>query len=359
MSQWEVRVWQRVVGLAMVLALGSPAWAAEAWRAVARVASPEDRALLERVRGQSSDLPVVLTGEDGPALEASPDGAWREAERVAARQDARAVLWFVREGPALRVCVAAPRSGHLFVRSARVEGTPETLTWSVGAEALALAVRSALRAVDAGEPLGEVVAPPPPPPVVAAPPEPPPPPAPVAEERPSLGVFVQGGLHAALDGYHPGGQQGLSLGAGWAGRALRLHAQVLAALPVHLRDAYTDVRLAQGAALVWADVPFGQVGALEGSVGLGAGVAGFWRRTEALGTDVEASPSRLLAAFVVGPAVRAWWRVGSALALEVALSGELLLGRPRLGYARDGDFVLREDGWSVRPRLGVGMVIFP
>ncbi|CAM4313703.1 Biopterin-dependent aromatic amino acid hydroxylase family profile domain-containing protein [Corallococcus soli] len=51
--------------------------------------------------------------------------------------------------------------------------------------------------------------------------------------------------------------------------------------------------------------------------------------------------------------------MGPALALEVALSGELLLGRPRLGYARDGDFVLREDGWSVRPRLGVGMVIFP
>ena len=75
-----------------------------------------------------------------------------------------------------------------------------------GAEALALAVRSALRAVDAGEPLGDVVAPPPPPPVVAAPP-----PLPAAPEQgveapvaPVDGAFVQVGVHAALDGYHSG-----------------------------------------------------------------------------------------------------------------------------------------------------------
>ncbi|RKG89521.1 hypothetical protein D7V97_42460, partial [Corallococcus sp. CA053C] len=201
---------QHVVGLALMWALGGPASATGAWRAVARVESSEDRALLERVRGQSSDLPVVLEEEAGPSPEASPDGAWREAERVALRREARAVLWFVREGAQLRVFVAAPQTGHLFVRTARVEGTPETLTWSVGAEALALAVRSALRAVDAGEPLGEVVASPPPP-VVAAPAPPPPPVVPVAV-APAEGAFVQVGLHAALDGYHPGGQQGLSLG---------------------------------------------------------------------------------------------------------------------------------------------------
>ncbi|WP_375757004.1 hypothetical protein [Corallococcus exercitus] len=445
MSVLEAVAWQRVVGLALWLVLGGSAWAAGPWRAVARVASAEDRALLERVRGQSSDLPVVLEVEAGASMEASPGGAWREAKRMALRQDARAVLWFTRAGAELRVSVAAPRTGHLFVRSARVEGAPGTLTWSVGAEALALAVRSALRAVEAGEPLGEVVVPPPPvvaspspapapvakatpvvpadppapapvaktppvapadppapapvaktPPVVPAdpsapapvakatpvvpadPPAPasvaeappvvpadPPAPAPVAKATPVVpadpadGAFVQVGLHAALDGYHPTGQQGLSVGAGWAGRVLRLRAQVLAALPVHLRDAYTDLRLAQGSALAWVDVPFVKAGAWEGTVGLGAGVAGFWRRTEALTAEVEPAPSRLLAAFVMGPVVRVAWRAGPALALEAALSGEVLLGRPRLGYAVDGGFVLREDGASVRPRLGVGMVIFP
>ncbi|MFP2902787.1 hypothetical protein ACLEQD_41860, partial [Corallococcus sp. 4LFB] len=185
MSVLEVVAWQRVVGLALWLALGGSAGAAGPWRAVARVASSEDRALLERVRGQSSDLPVVLKAEAGASMEASPGGAWREAERMAMRQDARAVLWFTRAGAELRVSVAAPRTGHLFLRSARVEGAPETLTWSVGAEALALAVRSALRAVEAGEPLGEVVASPPPPPVVAAPPAPPAP-APVAKAPPGV-----------------------------------------------------------------------------------------------------------------------------------------------------------------------------
>ncbi|QAT83069.1 hypothetical protein EJ065_1469 [Corallococcus coralloides] len=361
MSVLEAVARQRVVVLALVLGLWSPARAAEPWRAVARVATSEDRALLERVRGQSSDLPVVLEAEAGPSMDESPGGAWREAERLASRKDARAVLWFTREAAALRVSVAAPRTGHLFVRSARVEGAPETLTWSVGAEALALAVRSALRAVDAGEPLGDVVAPPPPPPVVAAPP-----PVPAAPEQgveapvaPVDGAFVQVGVHAALDGYHSWGQQGLSVGAGWAGRVLRLRAQVMAALPVHLRDAYADIRLTQGSALAWADVPFVKTGAWEGTVGLGAGVAGFWRRTEARAPEVEPTPSRLLAAFVVGPAVRVAWRVGPALALEAALSGEVLLGRPRLGYSAEGGFVLREDGASVRPRLGVGMVIFP
>jgi hypothetical protein len=351
--------WGRVAGLALMLGLGGSAWAAGPWRAVARVGSAEDRALLERVRGQSSDLPLVLEVEPGPAMEQSPDGAWREAERVASRQDARAVLWFTREGPELRVSVAAPRTGHLFVRKARVEGAPETLPWSVGAEALALAVRSALRAVDAGEPLGELVAPPPPPPVA--------PPAPMAVAAPVVtpavaaveGAFLQVGLHAALDGYVPGGQQGLSLGAGWAGHGLRLRAQVLAALPVHLRDAYADLRLTQGAALAWVDVPFAKAGAWDASVGLGAGVAGFWRRTRALAPEVEASPSRQVTAFVVGPAARVTWRLSSSLALEATVSGEVLLGRPRLGYAAEGGFVLREDGWSLRPRLGVGMVIFP
>jgi hypothetical protein len=267
-------------------------------------------------------------------------------------------MWFTREGAQLRVSVAAPRTGHLFVRTARVEGAPETLTWSVGAEALALAVRSALRAVDAGEPLGEVVAPPPSP-------APPPAPAPVPEAamagaEPVNETFLQAGLHAALDGYHPGGQQGLSVGAGWTNQRLYLRAQVLASLPVHLRDAYTDIRLTQGAVLAWADVPFWGAGDWMATAGLGTGVAGFWRRTEARSAEVEPAPSRWLAAFVVGPAVRVRWRrFASAFALEATLSGEVLLGRPRLGYSVDGDFVLREDGASVRPRLGVGMVIFP
>ncbi|WP_244219700.1 hypothetical protein [Corallococcus interemptor] len=350
----EAVAWQRVMGLALVLALGGTAWAADPWRAVARVASLEDRALLERVRGQSSDLPVVLEAEAGLAMDAGPDGAWREAERTALRRDARAVLWFTREGARLRVSVAAPRTGHLFVRTARVEGAPETLTWSVGAEALALAVRSALRAVDAGEPLGEVVAPPPPPPAL------PPPEVATPLAEPVNEAFLQVGLHAALDGYHPGGQQGLSVGLGWAGQRLHLRAQVLASLPVHLRDAYTDIRLTQGSALAWADVPFLEAGHWLATVGLGAGVAGFWRRTEARAAEVEPAPSRWLAAFVVGPAVRVRWRrFAAAFALEATLSGEVLLGRPRLGYSVDGDFVLREDGAPVRPRLGVGMVIFP
>jgi hypothetical protein len=348
-----------MLGCVLWVLLSGPAMASEPWRAVARVASAEDGALLERVRGQSSDLPVRLVTEPGAPLDGPPAARWLEAERLAARHEARAVLWFLRDGPEVRVQVAEPASRHLFIRAARLEGQPGSLEWSAGAEALALAVRSALRAVDAGEPLGEVVEPPAPPtPPAESPPvrtveAPPPPTAPAA--RWMLAV----GAHAALDGYTSGGHQGLALGAGWEGRSLRAGLQLLVGLPALLRDAYTRVTLGQSAALLWVDVPLVSTHSLEYAAGLGAGAARFSRRTEALTAELDAEPPGTLLALLLGPRLSARWRAAPRLALEASLSAELLLGRPALGYAIDGNFVPRGDGWGVRPRLAVAVVFLP
>ncbi|MCP3142581.1 hypothetical protein [Pyxidicoccus xibeiensis] len=349
---------RRVFGIALWVLMGSPALAAEPWRAVVRVASEEDAALLVRVRGQSSDLPVLLEAVPGPPLDGAAAEQWREAEQLAARQQARAVLWFLRVGPEVRVQVAEPASRHLFVRASRLDGRPGSLEWSVGAEALALAVRSALRAVEAGEPLGEVVEAPPPAPVAERVVEVPPAPAPVPTVSASRWMLAVG-AHASLDGYTSGGHQGLLLGAGWEGRSLRLRLQVLAGLPARLRDARTQVTLGQYSAALWADVPVVSGEALELSAGLGAGVVGFSRATEALAPEVEAEPSRVIPALLVGPELAARWRAGSRLAFEVSLAAELLLGRPALGYAVDGNLVSRGDGWVARPRVGLAMVLFP
>ncbi|MFP2905177.1 hypothetical protein ACLESD_08990 [Pyxidicoccus sp. 3LFB2] len=428
--------------------LGGTAMASEPWRAVARVASEEDSALLERVRGQSSDLPVVFVAVPGAALEGAPRARWRAAKQLAARHRARAVLWFLRQGAEVRVHLAEPASRHLFVRSARLEGQPGSLEWSAGAEALALAVRSALRAVDAGTPLGEVVEPF----VVSAPARSVerraalassqvavPAPSTDVGRRPGEDVAAQSsgtvkagdvalgnerlgaapdeagvaesptrstdaedgetsstveapgrsthgrerlsasdmhapmvggvspparwalsvGAHSALDGYTRSGHQGLLLGIAREGRSLRLGLQLLAGLPARLRDAYTRVSLGQHAATLWADMPLLATGPLTCTAGLGVGGVAFSRRTEALTPDVEAEPSSTLFALATGPRLSARWSPASRFAFEASLSAELLLGRPALGYAIDGNFVPRGDGWAVRPRLGLAMVFLP
>lgn len=141
----------------LLVVLSSSSVAAEPWTAVVRVASDEDTALLVRVRGQSSDLPVRLEVSSGAPLGEFREGPWLAAERLAGRHQARAVLWFVREGSDVRVQVAEFDSRRLFSRAARMGQSPGSLEWSTGAEALALAARSALRAVEAGAPLGDVV----------------------------------------------------------------------------------------------------------------------------------------------------------------------------------------------------------
>ncbi|MFP2958701.1 hypothetical protein ACLEPN_12835 [Myxococcus sp. 1LA] len=384
----------------LLVALSSSPMAAEPWTAVIRVASDEDSALLVRVRGQSSDLSVRLEVSPGAPLAGFPEGAWLAAERLAGSHQARAVLWFVREGSDVRVQVAEFNSRRLFSRAVRLGPSPGSLEWSTGAEALALAARSALRAVEAGEPLGDVVA--------AAPPRQPSlsarlkpgdvmgsshhlddvvsgdgvatrtsthlgGAAPVRDgvatardgssppsdlENPGRDVWLAVGGHAALDGYTRTGHQGFMAGVGFQSGRLRLRAQLLASVPGRLRDARTELTLGQHAASVWAGLPFAVAERLDVEAGLGAGAVVFTRRTQALVAEVEAAPPGSMWALLVGPELRARWRMGARVGLEASLAGEVLLGRPELHYAIDGNFVSRGAGWAVRPRLGLAMVIF-
>lgn len=368
----------------LLVALTSSPVAAEPWTTVVRVASDEDAALLVRLRGQSSDLPVWLEVSSGAPLGGLQEGPWLAAERLAARHQARAVLWFVREGGDVRVQVAEFDSRRLFSRAARLGQSPGSLEWSTGAEALALAARSALRAVEAGAPLGDVVE-------VALPrhasnSEAPGPAlrrpaslspgealassregvtsplesqglAPV-EERPSRQVWFMLGGQAALDGYTRAGHQGVLVGVGLQPGSWRLRAHVLASLPTRLRDARTELTLGQHAASVWAGLPWAAAERLDVEAGLGAGAVVFTRRTQALTEDVEAAPPGTMLAILMGPELRARWRMGARVGLEASLAGEVLLGRPELRYAIDGNFVSRGAGWAVRPRLGLSMVVF-
>jgi hypothetical protein len=355
---WADVLLRRGLGSVVLMMLAAPAWASAPWRVVARVSSPEDAALLERVRGQSSDLPVRLVTERGPPLDGAPSLRWGAAEQLAEEHQARVVLWFLREGSDVHVQVAEPASRHLFLRSARLMGAPGSLEWSAGAEALALTVRSALRAVDLGEPLGEVVEAP------APVPAPVPVPVPVLVrtlEEPLSAVptswwMLAVGGYAALDGYENGGHQGLSLAVGWEGADWRPALELRMGMPARLRDAYTRLTLRQHAAALWLDRPIASAGALRWMYGAGAGVVLFNRRTEALAPQVDAAPASNIVAPLVGLRTAARWSPAARFGLELSVAAELLVGRPALGYAVDGNVVARGDGWAFRPRVGLVMV---
>ncbi len=361
-----------IAAAVLLVAVSSASVAAAPWTTVARVVSEEEGALLARVRGQSSDLAVRIEPSPGAPLSGTAAEQWRAAERLATGHQARAVLWFIREGYEVRVLVAELHGRHLFTRAARLGETPGSLEWSAGAEALALAARSALRAVEAGAPLGEVVEAVPPSddageasgqvalgmaPGAATRWSVPPPPAHV--ERSARRWWLGLGGHAALDGYARSGHQGLALGAGWQPGRPRLRVQLLAGLPARLRDERTEVTLGQYAASVCAGLPWALAESLDVELGLVTGVVGFTRRTAALAPEVEAAPPGTMLALLMGPEVRARWRLAARFGVETSLSAELLLGRPELRYAIDGNFVSRGDGWAVRPRLMVALVVFP
>jgi hypothetical protein len=358
----------RLEQVLLLLLVVSPAGAAEPWRAVARVASEEERLLLERVRGQSSDLPVLLVEDPGPPLALKEPLRWRGAEALAEVHQARAVLWFQRTGVLLHVHLAEPGTRHLFVRAAQVRGRPGSLEWSTGAEAVALVVRSALRAVEVGEPLGEevAVAPAPPEPVESLlpaeslVPEPPvsvPTPAPVSAPRSPWQLAV--GAQAALDGYGMGGLQGGVLGAGWEQGGWRVRLQLFVGLPAEREDGRTRVALRQQGGGVWADATLASTERWRWALGGGVGAVRFSRHTEAQVPEVEATPSRQVFALATGPESSLRWRLSRRVALEAAVAAEALWGRPVLGYLEAGEFVTHSDGWSVRPRLSVTGVLFP
>ncbi|WP_342376526.1 hypothetical protein NVS55_35135 [Myxococcus stipitatus] len=353
------------LGLVAALCLGgvSRAEAASPWLAVACVTTEEDGALLERVRGQSSDLPVELRAMPGPSLEGSPQAQWRSVVELAGAHQARAVLWFQRSGPELRIHFAQPASRHLFVRTARLEGAPGALEWSAGAEAVALVVRSALRAVEAGQPLGEVVEAPAP--VVAEPREDLPLPPelwaipPAAEDDTPLRWQVLVGGMAVLDGYASEGHQGLLLGSGWEFRPVRVRFQVLAGLGASLDDGRTQVELAQYAAGLWVDMPLLDTGSLRW--GLGAGVGGllFTRKTESRFKLIQAAQPGVTPAVLAGPEMSLRWRFSRRVGVEAFVAADAVMGRPLLGYSEDGNFVMRNKGWGVRPRGVLALVVMP
>ncbi len=180
-----------------------------AFDVLVRIDNPEDRLLLDRVRGQTSDLNVLLLTDSTQPIEATLPAQLDTARKLSEQQQTRVVVWFEHAGEVVTVFVAEPAAGRVLVR--RIEPSEGRLGGSAQQESAALVVRSAMRALAAGGEIGvteqEAAPPPPPAPVTAKEPEPGPrPPAPLPEGW-ELVQFL--GARSALDGVGKSGQHSL------------------------------------------------------------------------------------------------------------------------------------------------------
>ena len=191
---------------------------AEPLRALVRVADASDSALVERVRGQTSDLDVRLERVDNAPLEPSFGEQLNVARFEAEGVQASVVVWFVRRPPALEVVVADLRADRVLVRE--IGGGEGALARSAQEEAAALVVRSAFKASLLGAALGEPEdvlvaearepAPPPPPPRPAPPPPVVAPPAPEPPRRAPLAVRLGLGAEGGFERARPNAYVGLA-----------------------------------------------------------------------------------------------------------------------------------------------------
>jgi len=122
-------------------------------RAAVLVTSPQDRALTERIRGQTSDLDAEITVVDALRVAPTFEARMREADTVARRASSNAVFWFRVTGGVVVVYVSVPAQDRVLVRSL---GGGAGKVSSSTLEAAALVVRDGLRALGEGATVGEL-----------------------------------------------------------------------------------------------------------------------------------------------------------------------------------------------------------
>ena len=301
---------------------------------------PHDALILERLRGQLADLDVELA-VDGSTPEPTLDAQLASAERIASDHGARVVVWFVPHGRALEVAIATPAEHRLFVR----EIPPATE--STMAEAAAIAVRFALRAIAAGGTIGiELPA--------NAPHEPAPEPPPAPVPAPGFALEASLGWQAALDGGASPAAQGLvqrtSLSRGpWAASlALAL------GVPGTWRPAQ-DVALdvSRSGALLELERRLG--GGI--AAGLGAGALLYHRSTTAAPAGLAPTPSASTPAFAATAELSWHAHLAHRLGIVIAVGIDVVAHAPAASLSRDNMVEVAGTIRAVQPRASVAVEV--
>ncbi len=322
----------------------TPLVAAEPTRSqvLVRVANADDEALLERVRGQVSDLDIDLeVVQEQPAADAS---------------GSKVIVWFTRpDSNADRVVVHAMQSGsdRTLVREIGDGAPTESGALSSGTlEAAALIVREALRELTAREPAASTAQPLPESSVrvVAA--------SMIIKtpDRSRISYRGQVDWTEVLDGVAAFRRQGPTFMLGGIYREFELSLFAGSSLPASESDAHGVIRLRRHVFGVRGGHQWRLTRTFETSLGLRAGAALYARSAEALQTDVTPNGSHLTVSGLIGPELRIGW-APSAGPIEFTLTSGLdfVLGAPRIGYQVKGQFSPSFEVWRLQPTFGIGV----
>jgi hypothetical protein len=349
------------LALAAIAFLARPASGADTQRVIVRVTDPASRALMQRIRGQTSDLDQQISEVAQPPMEPRISDELASARRLAARSDARVVVWFDTTGESLTLFFSVPREGRTLVRTMEQESP----TASATLEAAALVVRSVLRALASGATIGVTLAKPldvPAAPETASeqPSAPPPqvsPAPPVPEDR--WGWVVSAGWHATLDG--PGTWlQGVEARAGARHGIWSAGLQAALDAPTQLSDPYATVRLSRGTAVAFVALAIPTSDALHLALSMGVGAAGFPRQSLEVASGVTRAPDSWNTSAVfatdLGASYRMHWQ-GAVWAIALRAGADLVVSPPTIGYEVGGAFIAEHALWNVQPKAVLALEV--
>jgi hypothetical protein len=338
-----------LLALAAVLA-AAPA-SAEPMRAIVRLVDApgsDSDELWSRMHGQTSDLEVVIIrmADQG---ELSLADQIQAASRLARAYDVRAVVWLrpLPDQPGVAVYVAEPAAERVFVRHVP-QREPGLAARSATAEAAALVVRSSLRALAQGTPIGVPAAA-----LVRA--EQRAQTSPDERTRWLLAVHWQ----AAADGAQRLGHHGVAGRAGLDLGAWHVHATVATHPAVTLIDERARLVVARhgaglGLARRW------RAGALRIDAGLDVAAILYTRATEPVTPDVVAAAPGRIPALAFAPGLRLRVPAGlPGLFLELGAAADVLLGAPEFVYQRAGASERHTRLRPVQPRASLGLAWQP
>jgi hypothetical protein len=367
-------VWMALAACLWLLGLPSIAKGASTV-CIVRIGQPSDAAVLQRIIGQTSDLPLTITPVSG-YVESETAAAREQGAHLARAHDARAVVWFARierierdEHDEIAVFILDPVAPRLFTaRVGRDAGSRSAML-----EAASLIVRDVLQSLLEGRPIeaAEEVAgddawdaavAPPPPPLASLKPRPAPPPSmtPPTPRRPWT-PFTGAGIRVVLPHERPSyglnSRVGVAHGA-WEGGA----ALLLGATDVQ-RDPVASLLLRRHALGLFAG---GRVELGEGlsvTLGVQSGAVLFMRSTRPHVSHLSASASQANVRAYLGPDIRLTWAVSpSGLRLSFGAGADLVIFPPAFTYERTSaraptfpELAL----WPIQPHLTVELGLAP
>lgn len=294
-----------------------------------------DATVVQRVRGQLADLDDVVLEIDASEPEPTLAAQLATAERL----DARVVVWFTTRNNNVVVAVATPRDHRLFVRE--IPAAAE----SAMAEAAAIAVRSAVRAISLGGTIGVEVKAPEPAPIVAEP---------VAVATPAPAISASLGWQVALDGGAARGAHALAQRTTIARGAWAASLSLTLGAPLEWRAA-DDVALdvSRSGALVGRERRLG--GGL--AVGIGAGALLYHRSTSSTPTGLAPTPSNTTFAFAAS--VEAAWhtKLTRHIGLVASLGVDVVAGAPEAALSRSGTVETVDAIRPVQPRASLALEV--